>query len=112
MRILETKLHIDSWNEEPYRTEPDGRKWTRADVSLTGSDGVCATTKSPADATIAMLDALLTDDAELVTLVVGAGADGGDTARIAEHLELTHPDVEIEVHEGDQPLYPYLVGVE
>jgi hypothetical protein len=23
-----------------------------------------------------------------------------------------HPDVEIEVHGGDQPLYPYLVGVE
>jgi len=75
-------------------------------------DGVCATTKSPADATIAMLDALIADDAELVTLVVGAGAHDGDTARIAEHVELAHPDVEIEVHEGDQPLYPYLVGVE
>jgi hypothetical protein len=80
-------------------------------IAITG-DGVCATTKSPADATIAMLDALIADDAELVTLVVGAGADDGDTARIAEHLELAHPDVEIEVHEGDQPLYPYLVGVE
>jgi len=75
-------------------------------------DGVCATTKSAADATIAMLDALIADDAELVTLVVGAGADDADTARIAEHVELAHPDVEIEVHEGDQPLYPYLVGVE
>jgi len=75
-------------------------------------DGVCATTKSAADATIAMLDTLIADDAELVTLVVGDGADDGDTARIAEHLELAHPDVEIEVHEGDQPLYPYLVGVE
>jgi hypothetical protein len=26
MKILEMKLHIDSWNEEPYRTETDGRK--------------------------------------------------------------------------------------
>jgi hypothetical protein len=38
MRTLETKLHIDSWNEEPYRTEDDGRKWTRTEVGLTGTD--------------------------------------------------------------------------
>jgi DAK2 domain fusion protein YloV len=75
-------------------------------------DGVCVATKSAADAAIAMIDLLIGDDAELVTLVVGAEAESGDTARISEHLELVHPDVEIEIHEGDQPLYPYLVGVE
>jgi hypothetical protein len=36
MAILETKLHIDSWNEEPYRELADGQKWTRAEVTLTG----------------------------------------------------------------------------
>lgn len=38
MEVLETKLHIGSWNEHPYREEPDGRKWTRAEVQLTGVD--------------------------------------------------------------------------
>jgi uncharacterized protein len=75
-------------------------------------DGVCVATKTAADAAIALLDALIDGDAELVTVVVGAEADADDTARIAEHLELAHPDVEIELHQGDQPLYPYLVGVE
>ncbi|HXY91348.1 MAG TPA: DAK2 domain-containing protein [Acidimicrobiia bacterium] len=75
-------------------------------------DGVCVSEKSPADATIALVDRLIDDDAELVTIVVGVEADAADTARITEHLELAHPDVEVEVHEGDQPLYPYLVGVE
>ena len=37
---METKLRIDSWNEEPYRTEPDGQKWTRTEVSLSGTDEV------------------------------------------------------------------------
>ena len=32
--------------------------------------------------------------------------------RLAEHVALAHPHVEIEVHEGGQPLYPYLIGVE
>ena len=35
---METKLHIDSWDEKPYREQPDGRKWTRAEVTLTGAD--------------------------------------------------------------------------
>lgn len=40
MEILETRLHIDSWKEEAYREEPDGRKWARAEVSLGGADGL------------------------------------------------------------------------
>ena len=38
MKILETKLHIESWDEKPYRERPDGHKWTRAEVTLTGAD--------------------------------------------------------------------------
>ena len=75
-------------------------------------DGIVVATTTAADAAIAVLDVLVDDDAELVTLLVGEGADPGDTARIAAHLEKTHPDVELEIHDGDQPLYPYLVGVE
>ena len=75
-------------------------------------EGICAATASPADAAIAMLDALVDDDVELVTIVLGDGAEPDETARIAAHLEIAHPDVELEVHTGDQPLYPYLVGVE
>jgi Protein of unknown function (DUF3224) len=36
-RTLETKLHIDNWDEKPYRELPDGRKFTRAEVQLTGT---------------------------------------------------------------------------
>jgi hypothetical protein len=75
-------------------------------------DGVCVATKSASDAAISLLDALIDSDSELVTIVTGADAQESETARIAEHLALAHPDVEIEMHEGEQPLYPYLVGVE
>ena len=42
----------------------------------------------------------------------GAEADAADTARISEHVADAHPHVEVELHHGDQPLYPYLIGVE
>jgi fatty acid kinase len=75
-------------------------------------DGVSAAAKSAADAVISLVDRLIDDDAELVTVVVGAEAERGETDRITSHIEAAHPDVEIELHQGDQPLYPYLVGVE
>jgi DAK2 domain fusion protein YloV len=80
-------------------------------IALT-RDGICVATKSAADAAIALLDALIDDDSELVTVVIGAEAEPADTTRISEHLGLVHPDVELELQTGGQPLYPYLVGVE
>jgi DAK2 domain fusion protein YloV len=75
-------------------------------------DGVHAAVKSAIDAAIALVDLLVDDDAELVTVIVGEGADADDTARLDEHLGDAHPHVEVEIHRGGQPLYPYLVGVE
>jgi len=75
-------------------------------------DGVSVIAKTAVDAAIGLVDRLADDDSELVTVLVGADAATSDTARLEEHLALAHPQLEIEVHEGDQPLYPYLVGVE
>ena len=60
----------------------------------------------------ALLARLVDDESEIVTVIVGSDARPGDTARIKEHLAFAHPDVEAEFHDGGQPLYPYLVGVE
>jgi dihydroxyacetone kinase-like predicted kinase len=75
-------------------------------------DGIRSVDKSAADAAIALVDLLVTDDTELVTVITGAEARAADTARLEEHVALAHPHAEVEVHEGDQPLYPYLIGVE
>jgi len=75
-------------------------------------DGIHVSVKSPVDAAVALVDVLVDADAELVTIIVGEGADADDTARLGDHLADAHPHVEVEVHRGDQPLYPYLIGVE
>ena len=59
-----------------------------------------------------MLDALIADDHELVTLIAGLGATEAGTSLIEAWLEEHHPDVDIEVHEGEQPLYHYYLGIE
>ena len=75
-------------------------------------EGIHVVADSPADAAIGLLDRLVDDDSELVTVLCGAEAERGAISRIEQHLALAHPHVEIEFHQGDQPLYPYLIGVE
>lgn len=75
-------------------------------------DGIHVAVKSAVDAAVALVDVLVDDDAELVTVIVGQDADADDTARLGDHLADAHPHVEVEVHRGGQPLYPYLIGVE
>jgi DAK2 domain fusion protein YloV len=75
-------------------------------------DGICIATTSAAEAAFALLDELIDDDSEIVTVLVGSEARSAETQRVREHLGIKHPEVEVEVHDGGQPLYPYLIGVE
>jgi DAK2 domain fusion protein YloV len=75
-------------------------------------DGIVATTGSPSDAVCELLGKLVHDESEIVTVLVGADAAANETDRIREHVEVTFPQLEIEFHDGGQPLYRYLVGVE
>jgi uncharacterized protein len=81
-------------------------------IAIERGGGIVAAVGSAAEACSVLLDRLVDDDAEIVTVVVGADARAHDNARIEQHLKLAHPHVDVEFHEGGQPLYPYLVGVE
>jgi uncharacterized protein len=75
-------------------------------------DGVVAIADNVVVCTRLLLSRLLEDSHELVTLIEGEGARVADTRRIEEWLSEEHPDVALEVHQGGQPLYPYLLGIE
>ena len=75
-------------------------------------DGIKAVEGSVAGAAIRLLDLMVGDDHEIVTVIEGEGATPADTRAITEWLSEHRPDVSPEVHHGGQPLYPYLFGVE
>jgi DAK2 domain fusion protein YloV len=75
-------------------------------------DGIRAVEKTVAAAATRLLERLVTDDHEIVTVIEGDGATAGDTRIITEWLGEHRPGVTAEVHHGGQPLYPYLFGVE
>jgi hypothetical protein len=45
-------------------------------------------------------------------MIAGEDAEEAITAAVVSWLEAEHPGVEVEVHDGGQPLYPYFLGVE
>jgi dihydroxyacetone kinase-like predicted kinase len=59
-----------------------------------------------------LLEHLITPGRELLTVITGDLASARATEEIEAFLAERYPDVEIEVHAGGQPLYPYLFGVE
>lgn len=84
----------------------------KGDWIAIGPDGITIATDSASAAAEHLVDALVDEDSEIVTVLVGSEAKAADTQRLREHLALKHPGVELEVHDGGQPLYPYLIGVE
>jgi dihydroxyacetone kinase-like predicted kinase len=90
----------------------DGESVRAGDWIALTRDGLVAATASPADAVCKLLEQLVDDESEIVTVLVGSDAPAHETDRIREHIEFRFPHVEVEFHDGGQPLYPYLVGVE
>ena len=76
------------------------------------NDGIRAVSGSIDEACTRLLDVLVTDDHELVTIIEGDGASSAVTRHIEVWLGEHHPDVGTEIHHGGQPLYPYLFGIE
>jgi len=63
-------------------------------------------------ALLALLDAVVDGRHEIVTLIVGAGADTTVTEAAAAWLAEARPGADLQVVDGGQPVYPYLIGAE
>ena len=55
-----------------------------------------------------LLSTLLNEESEILTVITGEDAQSDMTTQLEEWIENEYPDVEIEIHKGDQPIYLYL----
>lgn len=59
-----------------------------------------------------MTKEMLDEDSEIVTIIYGQEGSSAEAEEIAATLEKLDPDLELEIHSGGQPVYPYLISVE
>ena len=55
---------------------------------------------------------MLDEDSEIVTIYIGEEGDEDLANNLAQDLMEKYEDVEVEIHQGNQPVYPYLFSVE
>jgi hypothetical protein len=55
---------------------------------------------------------MIDEDSEIVTVLYGQDADESAVNTFTSFIEENYPDVEVEVHNGKQPLYPFILSVE
>lgn len=77
-----------------------------------GPDAIVAVAPTAEEAAMALLEALIAPEHDLLTVIVGSGANPATTAAIVEWLAAEHPGLDVDVNEGGQPLYPYYFGLE
>ncbi|WP_395387633.1 DAK2 domain-containing protein [Pediococcus parvulus] len=76
-------------------------------------DGTIATTKPTIlEAASEMVKLMLDEDSEIVTIIYGKDAKKADAEKLESTVQALDDELEIEVHEGDQPVYPFIVSVE
>lgn len=59
-----------------------------------------------------LIDSLLDEDSELVSVYYGEGATEEEAQVLADVIEQSHDEVEVEVQYGGQPVYAYFISVE
>ena len=61
---------------------------------------------------IETLKEMIDDDSEIITILVGQDGHMEEANKIAEEISNFDDELEVEIHQGDQPVYPYLFSVE
>jgi len=63
-------------------------------------------------ATLDTLNKMISEDIEIITIIVGVEGTQAEAEKLSETIEASYPDLEVEIHEGKQPVYPYLLSAE
>lgn len=64
------------------------------------------------EAAKSLLEKLIDEESEILTILVGEETTDEQVDELVSYVEEKFPDVEVEVHQGNQPLYPFIFAVE
>ena len=93
-------------------TEIDGLKITKGHYMGIVDGKILVDDPDIVAGTEKMLDKMIDEDSEVITIMVGQDGNTEDAQKVADYLDDKYSDLETEIHEGDQPVYPYLISVE
>lgn len=93
-------------------TTIEGREIKKDDYMGIVDGNIVVTNPDRKEAAIKMVKAMLDEDSEVVTIIYGEDGNKEEAEAIETAVSELDEDLEIEIHEGNQPVYPYLISVE
>lgn len=93
-------------------TRMDGQEIKQGDYMGIADKKIVAVEKSLPEVTIELVECMIDEESELVSLYYGADVTEKDAEAVADLILKDHDDLEVEVQYGGQPVYSYFVSVE
>ena len=93
-------------------TEIDGKTIKQDDYMGIGDKSILAVGKDLKQTTLEMVEAMVDEDSAIVSIYFGSESSEEKAEEIASAIEEKYPDVEVEVNDGGQPIYYYVISVE
>ncbi len=90
----------------------DDKTITEGDIMGIGDSGILSVTQSVDSATAELIDALVDEESELISIYYGEDVAEEDAEALAEQIGEKYPDVDVELQNGGQPIYYYVLSVE
>ena len=93
-------------------TELDGKVIKQDDFMGIGDKSILSVGKELAPTTLEMVDEMIDEDSAIVSIYYGQDSSEEAATELANAIEEKYPDVEVEINDGGQPIYYYVISVE
>ncbi|MBF0708407.1 DAK2 domain-containing protein [Alkalihalobacillus hwajinpoensis] len=93
-------------------TKIDGIDITKDDFMGIADGKIIVSEKERLEVAKSLLSSMITEDDEIVTIIYGEDTDQEEAESIVAYIEEQFDEVEVELHEGKQPIYSYIMAVE
>ncbi len=93
-------------------TRIDDKEIHEGDIMGIGDSGILAVGADREAVTLTTIEAMMTEDAEVISIYYGADITEENAEELAASVEEKYPDCEVELSRGGQPIYYYIVSVE
>ncbi|MGA9468583.1 MAG: DAK2 domain-containing protein [Exiguobacterium marinum] len=93
-------------------TSIDGVEIKKDEHMAIAEKKIVSSSSSSLEAAKRLVDALIDADDEIITILTGEGSSESDVEALTSYIESVNDEIEIEVHDGKQPLYSYIFSVE
>lgn len=93
-------------------TRIDDKEIHLGDIMGIGDEGILAVGNSIQSTALDMLSEMVDTDSEIIGIYYGEEVTEEDAQALGDKIAEKYPDTEVEVHNGGQPIYYYVVSVE